>query len=95
MSQTIDLLIYMANQIAREFGAQRSGEAPEATYDHIWHFWDPRMCEMIIAHADAGGKGLSDTAKAAIDMLAHRRGDPTSVTRATEFDGGDYMSDAG
>ena len=82
---TLDKLIYMANQIGREFAGQRPKEAAEATYDHLWHFWEKRMREAIIAHLDAGGEGMTDVAKVAVRMLADRDGDPRSVTRATEF----------
>ena len=97
MSQSLDRLVYMANQIAREFASQRPAEAAEATYDHLWHFWDPRMRAMIVAHETGGGAGLSDTARAAVRKLAASGGEPTPVTRATEFGGpGDSrMSDAG
>ena len=94
---TLDKLVYMANQIAREFASQRPAEAAEATYDHLWHFWDPRMRAMIMAHEAAGGEGLDDIARAAVRKLAASQGGPTPVTRATEFGGpGDSrMSDAG
>lgn len=40
-------LIYMANQIARNFAAQGEDEAVAATADHIRKFWDPRMKAQI------------------------------------------------
>jgi formate dehydrogenase subunit delta len=97
--RTLEKLIYMANQIAREFAGQRPRDAAEATWDHLWHFWDPRMREMIVAHLAAGGEGLSDIAKAAVARLATRV-EPAPRTQATEFndEGGDEaetMSDAG
>jgi formate dehydrogenase subunit delta len=93
MSSTLDKLIYMANQIAREFGNQRPGEAAEATWDHLWHFWDPRMREMILAHHEAGGEGLSETARAAVAKLASSV-PPQPQTKATEFNrAGDHDSD--
>ena len=97
MSQSLDRLVYMANQIAREFASQRPAEAAEATYDHLWHFWDPRMRAMIMAHEAAGGEGLDDIARTAVRKLAASRGGPPPVTRATEFGGRDdgRMSDAG
>jgi formate dehydrogenase subunit delta len=98
---TIDRLVYMANQIAREFAGQRPGEAAEATWDHLWHFWDPRMRTMILAHLEAGGEGLSDIARAAVARLAGAAA-PQPQTKATEFNrAGDHhtdrnlMSDAG
>ena len=84
MSQSLDRLVYMANQIAREFASQRPHEMVDATWDHLWHFWDPRMRAMIVAHLDAGGEGLSEVARAAVAKLADDA-QPASVTKATEF----------
>jgi formate dehydrogenase subunit delta len=97
--QTLAKLVYMANQIAREFAAQRPREAVEATWDHLWHFWDPRMRAMILAHLREGGAELGDVAKAAVAKLAGDA-EPEPVTNATEFSSpGDGepepMSDAG
>ena len=101
MSSTHDKLVYMANQIAREFHNQRPRDSVDATWDHLWHFWDPRTREMIVAHLDAGGEGLSETAKAAVAKLATPHA-PEPQTKATEFnqagdheDGRNLMSDAG
>jgi formate dehydrogenase subunit delta len=97
--RTLARLVYMANQIAREFAGQRPRDAAEATWDHLWHFWDPRMRAMIVAHLAAGGEGLSDIAKAAVAKLAGPA-EPEAQTHATEFnhpgdDGTEAMSDAG
>ena len=101
MSGTLDKLIYMANQIAREFENQRPREAAEATWDHLWHFWDPRMRAMIVDHLRAGGAGLGETARAAVAKLAEPV-KPEPQTKATEFnkagdheEGRNLMSDAG
>ena len=101
MSSTLDKLVYMANQIAREFENQRPREAVDATWDHLWHFWDPRTREMIVAHLQAGGAGLGETAKAAVAKLATPV-EPRPQTKATEFNEAgdsesdrDLMSDAG
>ena len=101
MSDTLHKLIYQANQIAREFENQRPREAAEATWDHLWHFWDPRMRELIVAHLAAGGEGLRETARAAVAKLAAPVA-PEPQTKATEFnqagdheDGRNLMSDAG
>jgi formate dehydrogenase subunit delta len=100
-SHSLAKLVYMANQIAREFAAQHPDEAAQATYDHLWHFWDPRMRQLIIEHLDAGGEGLNEVAHLAVEKLktAPR---PQPVTRATEFNkaadhtaGRNLMSDAG
>jgi formate dehydrogenase subunit delta len=68
-SHTLDKLIYMANQIAREFGFQQPGVAAEATADHLRRYWDPRMKAMIRDHAKSGGDGLSATAAEAVALL--------------------------
>ena len=99
---TVDKLVYMANQITREFAAQRPGEAVQATYDHLWHFWDPRMRAMILAHLDSGGAGLGEIAREAVARLGRSASEPRPVTKATEFNKAadhegdrDLMSDAG
>jgi formate dehydrogenase subunit delta len=101
VSSTLDKLVYMANQIAREFENQRPREAAEATWDHLWHFWDPRMRGMIVDHLAAGGAGLGETARAAVTKLASSVA-PEPQTKATEFnhagdheEGRNLMSDAG
>ena len=68
-SHTLDKLVYMANQIAREFGFQQPDQAAEATADHLRRYWDPRMRGMISAHAETGGEGLSEIAQAAVARL--------------------------
>ena len=97
MSGTLDKLVRMANQIAEEFEHQQGANAAKATWDHLWHFWDPRMRAQIVAHLDAGGVGLRPTCREAV---AHLRSgaEPPSQTRATEFDvdrAGNTQGDAG
>jgi formate dehydrogenase subunit delta len=85
-------LIYMANQIARNFGAMAHDDAVAATADHIRMFWDPRMKAKVFADT----AGLGDVAAAAIEAL--RRGaEPEPQTRATRFNAVDEAghSDAG
>jgi formate dehydrogenase subunit delta len=92
---TLAKLVYMANQIAREFAGQRPRDAVDATWDHLWHFWDPRMRSMILAHLEAGGEGLSDIAKAAVAKLAAPV-EPAPRTKATTFNqAGEGASGAG
>ena len=69
-SSTLDKLVYSANQIATAFRSQQPGRAAEATTDHIRKFWDPRMRTMIADHFRAGGEGLSDIAREAVEKLA-------------------------
>ena len=61
----------MANDIAAFFDAEADKAlAAEGVRFHISRFWDPRMRREVIAHAVAGGAGLSATALAAIKALA-------------------------
>jgi formate dehydrogenase subunit delta len=41
-------LIYMANQIARNFAVQGEEVAVAATAQHLQDFWDPRMKAAIL-----------------------------------------------
>jgi formate dehydrogenase subunit delta len=68
---TLDHLVYMANQIARNFGTLDGDAAAEAVARHILLYWDPRMKSRIVAHvADQAGSDLSDIAKQAIGIVA-------------------------
>ena len=99
---SLDRLIHMANQIAREFGNQRPADAASATCDHIWHFWDPRMRQVALDHLAAGGTGFAPTVVEALQELGRTVGQPRSMTKATKFNQAvdaaadrDLMSDAG
>lgn len=59
-------LVYMANQIARNFAAQGEATAIAATAEHIGKYWDPRMKAMILAYQ---GDELSPAARAAIEQI--------------------------
>jgi formate dehydrogenase subunit delta len=59
-------LIYMANQIARNFAAQGEVAAIAATAQHIRDFWDPRMKAAILA---ADHSGLEPIARIALAQL--------------------------
>jgi formate dehydrogenase subunit delta len=62
---TVERLIYMANQIATNL--QTDDDPVGATATHVDLFWDPRMKSLIFDH---GTEGLSPTAAAAIDQLS-------------------------
>ena len=62
-----DRLIYMANQIARFFHAQKEGADGAAA--HLRSFWDPQMRAELIAWRRAGGDGLDPLAAEAVDRL--------------------------
>ena len=58
-------LVYMANQIARNFATMGDAGAAAATAEHIVSFWDPRMKAAILGDAP----GLNPIAAAAIERL--------------------------
>lgn len=66
MSETTARLIYMANQIARNFMTMGEEQAAAATAEHITRFWDPRMRQALFA---TGGDGLSPIAAKAVELL--------------------------
>jgi formate dehydrogenase subunit delta len=69
MMGTEERLVYMANQIAREFALV--GDPAAATADHIGKFWDPRMRARIL-DADPQKLDLSDIAAGAFELLRER-----------------------
>ena len=71
---SLEKLIYMANQIARNMAGHDEAEAAAAVAAHIRDFWDPRMKAMIFAHLNAGGEGLDPIAHAALTQLARNYG---------------------
>jgi formate dehydrogenase subunit delta len=86
-------LRYMADQIARNFGAIGHDNAVAATADHIVNFWDPRMKAALFADDRTA---LSPIAAAAVEQLVRGR-EPPSQTPATEYNAvdGTGHSDAG
>ena len=93
MSSTIETLRRMANQIARNLEIRGHDAAVDATAEHIWKFWDPRMKAQIF---DADLTALVPIAREAIQHLAGGA-HPDPQTRATEFNTVDEIghSDAG
>jgi formate dehydrogenase subunit delta len=91
MSDTRSRLVYMANQIARNFAAMGI-DAEAATAEHIASFWDPAMRAVLIADP----AGLNESASAAFDRLrsasAAARVPKTEVMGRSKAPGG---SDAG
>jgi formate dehydrogenase subunit delta len=69
MMNNINRLVYMANQIARNFTALGTEEAIAATAQHIRDFWDPRMKAQIRSVNETDGDALSPIAHAAIALL--------------------------
>lgn len=85
---TDDRLVYMANQIARNFAAEGAEKAALDTADHIAAYWSGRMKEKLFARGDAD---LQPIAARAVAIL-REKGAPPPQTKATMFAGG---SDAG
>ena len=64
-------LVDMANQISLFFESRPTEEEQVGgVAEHISRFWEVRMRKAIIEHLDAGGEGLRDNAKRAIQRLA-------------------------
>ncbi|MEO7689667.1 MAG: formate dehydrogenase subunit delta [Sphingomonas sp.] len=74
-------LVYMANQIARNFAAQGADAAALAVADHIAAFWDPRMKAQIFAMESPA---LELIAARALKLLRDR-GAPPPQSPATQF----------
>ncbi len=94
MSDMIERLRRMANQIAKNFVAIGHDKAVLATANHIDQFWDPRMKAAIFA--DDYRNTLDPIAA---DAIAHldEGNHPEPQTRATQFSkpGELHNSDAG
>ncbi|MBH0238239.1 formate dehydrogenase subunit delta [Methylobrevis albus] len=71
--KTLDTLVMMANQIARNMMIQGEERALPQISEHIRLYWDPRMRKAIDAHLDAGGEGLDDLARRALTALRDER----------------------
>jgi len=89
-------LVYMANQIARNFATMPDIDAAYAVADHIAKFWDPHMRATIFAYRGEGGEELLPVTRQALDRLQNQRPRPAQ-TRATRFNAVDEAggSDAG
>lgn len=66
-------LVYMANQIARNFEALGAEVSVRSTAEHLASFWDPRMKARIRELALEGRAALSPTASAALAQLSLSR----------------------
>jgi formate dehydrogenase subunit delta len=63
-------LVKMANQIESFFRQEPEREAAIAGIEnHIRRYWEPRMRRQIIEHCAAGGAGLGELARSAIEKL--------------------------
>ncbi|HXV01881.1 MAG TPA: formate dehydrogenase subunit delta [Caulobacteraceae bacterium] len=69
MSEGVERLVYMANQIAGNFATRGPERAAAATAEHLRRYWDPGMKAKIFQRLDAGEAGLTATAAAAIRLV--------------------------
>jgi formate dehydrogenase subunit delta len=72
--QSVDKLVYMANQIGKFFASQGEAAAVNGTAEHIRKFWDPRMRTAIFAHMKAGGAGLDPRVRQALEQVEKATG---------------------
>lgn len=63
-------LVAMVNEIAAFFAGEDPANAAANVANHLRRYWDPRMRKQIVAHVATGGDGLSDVAKAGINLLS-------------------------
>ncbi|HEY6545732.1 MAG TPA: formate dehydrogenase subunit delta [Dokdonella sp.] len=67
----IPYLVNMANDIAAFFASEPDREvAIDAVATHLRRYWAPRMRAQLRAHAEGGGEGLGELARAAVMKLA-------------------------
>lgn len=60
-------LVKMANEIAAFFAAEPDRkDAVAGVAGHLKKFWDPRMRREILALLDAGGEGMDDLVREAL-----------------------------
>ena len=95
MSEKIEKLVRMANQIADFFTPYSEAEAVAGVREHIRSFWTPGMRRELVAYADAGGKGLKPPVIAAIDGVRPGAESPISKVPAGPEEVGEATSDAG
>jgi len=94
MSEKIEKLVRMANQIADFFTPYSEREAIEGVREHIRSFWTPGMREELIAYAEAGGGGLKPSVASALEGFRTGASPVSKVTAGPE-ELGQATSDAG
>ena len=71
MSGQGESLVRMANSIEAYFRSEPDRELAVAGIEaHLRRFWEPRMRKAIVAHLRAGGEGLGELARRAVERLA-------------------------
>jgi formate dehydrogenase subunit delta len=94
MSEKIEKLVRMANQIADFFTPYSEAEAVAGIKEHLRAFWTMRMREELLAFADAGGAGLKPRMILALAGF-HTGPSPVSKVTAGPETVGQAASDAG
>lgn len=96
MMSNEERLVYMVNQIARNFTTMGDEKAAAATADHLVSFWGPRMKAQILACHDRSEAALTPIAARAVARLRNQHR-PAGTTPATDFNMVDEVghSDAG
>lgn len=68
-ANTMERLVYMANQIGKFFEPQGYEKSVKGVAKHIKDFWDPRMRARMEDHIAAGGEGLTPAVFEALKTL--------------------------
>lgn len=82
-ANTMERLVYMANQIGKFFEPQGYEKAVKGVAKHIKDFWDPRMRARIEDHIAAGGEGLTPHVLEALKSLPPVSRDSIPLPRPT------------
>ncbi len=77
---TTDRLVYMANQIARNFAVSGEDEAVAAMREHMRLYWDPAMRQRIAACLKEDAGAFSDIARRAVTALPNEIAHSASQT---------------
>jgi formate dehydrogenase subunit delta len=66
-------LVTMVNEIAAFFAGEDPGKASENVANHLRRYWDPRMRKQIVDYISHDGAGLSEVAKAGVELISRTR----------------------
>ncbi len=94
MSEKIEKLVRMANQIADFFVPYPDDEAVAGVREHIRSFWTPAMRAELMAFFEAGGVGLKPRVATALEGFRGGHS-PISKVPAGPEKVGQASSDAG
>lgn len=72
MSDDVQSIVRMANQIAEAFKASPPAEAADSAASHIRLFWAPRMRQQLIDHAASHPSDLLPATIAAVEVLKNK-----------------------